>query len=520
MSLEAHAVHVPAPALVVCAVIIAVLLWRRRVSCSRLSLPLPPGPRPLPIIGNLFDLPMQHMEESLRDMNAQYGDVVYLDVCGQPMVILGTHDGAIELLEKRASNYSSRQFSSMAELTGLSWLLSGVPYGDRWRAIRRNFHQHMNARAITKYRSVQERETKNFLVRLLENPKDFSAHGRFMFGSAIMRIVYGLDVAKSDNNKYVHMAEEAMTAFNLTFIPGKYLAETFPILRYIPKWFPGAQFKRDAAGWQPAILRMRNSSWEGAMETMAIHSMVLDLMERGEDEEIAKDAAASVYLGASDTTLSTMQTFFAAMATYPEVQKRAQAELDTVVGPHRLPTLDDENVLPYVSALVKECLRWKLVTPLGVAHVSHEEDEYKGYRIPKGSVMVPNIWAYSRDLRCYADPEEFKPERFLKDGALDRSVLDPSMFVFGFGRRICPGKHFAQATLFTLLSSILHTFWISLPADETGNPVPLNLTMTLGVVSYPEPFDCSIKPRSSAAEALIRTLQDEQKIAEDMHIEV
>ena len=87
-----------------------------------------------------------------------------------------------------------------------------------------------------------------------------------------------------------------------------------------------------------------------------------------------------------------MQTFFAAMANYPEAQRRAQTELDTVVGPDRLPTLDDETDLPYVCALISECLRWKSVTPTGVAHLSIEEDEYRGYRIPKGSLVVSNIW--------------------------------------------------------------------------------------------------------------------------------
>lgn len=90
--------------------------------------------------------------------------------------------------------------------------------------------------------------------------------------------------------------------------------------------------------------------------------------------------------------LSTVQTFFAAMAMNPDVQKLAQAELDSAVGPRRLPNLDDEPDLPYVNALIKECLRWRSVTPLGMAHKSMEENEYKGYRIPKGSIVVSNIW--------------------------------------------------------------------------------------------------------------------------------
>ena len=150
------------------------------------------------------------------------------------------------------------------------------------------------------------------------------------------------------------------------------------------------------------------------------------------------------------------------MANYPEAQKRAQAELDTVVGPHRLPTLDDEKHLPYVRALIRECLRWQSVTPTGVAHVSLQEDEYKGYRIPQGSLVVSNVWyvvsiwivqdgdlagsvatsrAYSRDTRHFKDPEDFRPERFLKDGQLDPSVLDPSMVSFGYGRRCVIAQH-------------------------------------------------------------------------------
>ena len=80
------------------------------------------------------------------------------------------------------------------------------------------------------------------------------------------------------------------------------------------------------------------------------------------------------------------------MASYPEVQKRAQAELAAVVGPHRLPTFADKNDLPYVSALIKECFRWKPVVPLALVHLSMEEDEYKGDRIPARAAVVSNPW--------------------------------------------------------------------------------------------------------------------------------
>ena len=91
-------------------------------------------------------------------------------------------------------------------------------------------------------------------------------------------------------------------------------------------------------------------------------------------------------------TLSTLRTFFAAMAANPDVQKRAQEELDSVIGLGRLPTLEDKPSLPYISALIKECLRWRSVVPLSVPHVLTEDDEYKGYYLPKGSLVISNIW--------------------------------------------------------------------------------------------------------------------------------
>lgn len=82
------------------------------------------------------------------------------------------------------------------------------------------------------------------------------------------------------------------------------------------------------------------------------------------------------------------------MARYPAVQVRAQKELDSVLGRSTLPSLSDrENRrLPYIDALIKEVLRWNSALPLGVPHVCTEDDEYSGYKIPKGAVVLPNVW--------------------------------------------------------------------------------------------------------------------------------
>lgn len=142
------------------------------------------------------------------------------------------------------------------------------------------------------------------------------------------------------------------------------------------------------------------------------------------------------------------------MVLYPKAQAKAQAEIDSVLGEGHLPTFADESSLPYLSAVVSEVLRWEVVAPLAILHLSTGEDNYNGYTIPKGTLVIPNSWyvlnlllilcecqqseprAVLNDEKTYSNPSEFEPERFMKDGKYDSSVQDPMTAAFGYGRRI------------------------------------------------------------------------------------
>ncbi|KAI0357869.1 CyP450 monooxygenase [Trametes cingulata] len=456
------------------------------------------------------------MGQKFGEMSKQYGDVLYLDAFGQPMIILGSHEAANELLEKRSANYSDRMPSVMRLIAGWEWTFVLMPYGQAWRRRRKEMHQFLHPGAVVQYRPLQQKETLKFLRRLLAQPDAFLYHVRHSFASTIMQVSYGIEIAE-ENDPYVTAVEEGVATFNEALVPGAFLVETFPILQYIPSWFPGGGFKRKAAKWQKIAHNMRDAPFEKTLEAIregtAQPSIAAKLMEHAPKKEgaefehekiIARDVSALAYAAGADTTISTVQTFFMAMTCYPEVQKKAQKELDTVVGQNRLPTFEDRDSLPYINAVAKECLRWQSVVPLGIPHRSLADDEYKGYFIPAGSAVIANLWAFSRDSRVYPDPERFIPERFLKDGKIDPAVQDPNTIVFGYGRRICPGKHFAEASLFLMVASILHTFSIEQALDEQGKPIQPEAKMTYGVISYPVPFPCSIKPRSATAVSLIQ----------------
>ncbi|KII84600.1 hypothetical protein PLICRDRAFT_179410 [Plicaturopsis crispa FD-325 SS-3] len=147
----------------------------------------------------------------------------------------------------------------------------------------------------------------------------------------------------------------------------------------------------------------------------------------------------------------------------------------------------------------------------GVAHVVTAEDVYEGYRIPAGSVVIPNQWAMLHDETLYPNPSTFSPERFLDaEGRIDPTVKDPAQIAFGFVRRICPGRYLALSSLYMTIASVLATFNIEKAVDADGLPItPSGEYMPSGVVISPLPFKVSIKPRSAATKAAI---QDQQNV--------
>lgn len=156
------------------------------------------------------------------------------------------------------------------------------------------------------------------------------------------------------------------------------------------------------------------------------------------------------------------------MAIHPEIQKKAQGEIDQLLGGGRLPTLADQDHLPYISALIKEIYRWHTPLPISIPKLLREDDNYKGYHLPKGATIIENVWAIFHDSAMYPEPHKFNPERFLKDGKLNPSVRDPDDRVFGSARRICPGKHFANRAIFLRIATILATFDIEPGMNDNG----------------------------------------------------
>ncbi|KAI0741731.1 cytochrome P450 [Daedaleopsis nitida] len=501
----------------VTAAIVFLVLHERRLRW-RWRFQLPPGPRPLPILGNALDMPKENLGYALSEMARKYGKMVYLDVLGQPMIIVASYKIANELLDKRSANYSNRPTSVMVQLAGLSWVSVLKQYGQEWRQHRRVFHQWFNSEVVVKLQPIQLKITRDLVRRLLDSPQDLLEQLKFSFAATTLRLAYGIVVTEPDDEYYQMIERISVIGENLT-VPGRYAVDAIPFLRFLPKWFPGAGFRRYAAESQQEISSIIDKLYNTARTMAEVgtegDSVVSQLLYKAKSSSSSQEAAdlevlckavtATIYTAGSDTTNSAMQAFFLAMALHPDIQKKAQAEIDAVVGVDRLPEFSDRKALPYVNAIVKELLRWHIVAPIGVPHQTISDDDYAGYFIPAGTIITTNLWAMSRDPDVYPDPETFKPERFLDEhGQLDLKAGDPSEFAFGFGRRICPGRHFAEASMFILCASMLYAFNIKPPIDESGQPLKLTYqTSGEGVVSHVVFHEYIMQSRSPQVERLI-----------------
>ncbi|KAG2059751.1 cytochrome P450 [Suillus hirtellus] len=465
--------------------------------------PLPPGPTPLPILGNVLSLDAARPWQTFNAWRSTYGDLVYARLLNKPVVVINSEEVAKDLFEGRSTIYSDKPQSIVYEHFGADSMASLLPYGDRWRLHRRILHQAFRQVETPTYHAMQLCCTRKMLFRVLQDPGEYSRHFEMFSASSILSIAYDYE-AKARDDPMVHVMERYLDRAVVALTPGvTVILETFPFLLKLPNWFPGATFKRASLECLKAAHDMKEIPFQFVQERMATGVTApclvadnLNKMGRLNDAVITtavKEVACMAFAAAFETTTATLLVFILAMVLNPEVQTKAQAEIDRIVGKDRLPDFDDRPALPYIDAILRETLRWQPVLPFGMPGATTTSDVYKGYFIPKGVVLFTNTWAITHDEKKYPSPDEFKPERFLhEDGSLTSDTMGSG---FGFGRRICVGRYAADASLWIAMASFLAIFSAHKALDEHGMDVPVVPKFSTGLIIHPEKFPCRIVPR-------------------------
>ncbi|TDL17085.1 cytochrome P450 [Rickenella mellea] len=477
--------------------LVAVRLYQLR------SRKLPPGPRAsfwaFGVNKALRKKPTEHVWKTFSAWGKQYGPLISYYLGNKPVIVITKADLAWELLEKRGDIYSDRPRQVMAqELLSRNLRLLGQRYGERFKKLRTIQTQGMSGHQALTYRQMQTYESAVLMRDILQDPAAISTHIQRFATSIVFSISYGTRIQNLDaeivenNNLAVNHASRYMK-------PGAYIADTYPSLLWLPKPLQWFRYEPERLHkwmnelyiklFREVAVKMEN----GTVRECASSRALTPGKSLGLTETELAWAVSAPFTAGVDTTKASSLVFILEMLHHPHIMKKAQEEIDRVIGDKRMPAFADEDQLPYLAALMKESLRWIPIAPSGVPHAVTKDDYFNGYFIPKGATVFANLRDMMYDPELFPDPEVFRPERFLD--TKNPRLIDFNL-PFGFGRRICPGLHVASQSLWIFMARLLWAYDILPALDADKKPVLPDLEAFVGMlVVQPARFECRFVPR-------------------------
>ncbi|KAG1822434.1 cytochrome P450 [Suillus subaureus] len=359
--------------LVILSISFVVVTALRRFIKSRQTKPsLPPGPVPIPLLGNILSINTKKPWLTYTRCHAIYGDLVFARILDQDTVVINSQHVAQALLEKRSWIYSDRPYVATVEPCGWSINFGFTGCNDEWHRCRRLFHQTFRPDSALKFHPMQMRRAREMIVNLIDDPQHYHSHFATFTSSIGMSTIYGYQPSARDDPLVQIMENALIVGLEMMTPERAALLKAFPFLLKLPDWCWGSSIKRDA---RTSTNRMREmsdvpfrytqqhmaDSW--SLERLSIVAENLRQIEKQDEaskpmsDTALKKTATTAMIGAYDTTTSTLMAFALAMVSYPDVQRRAQAELNSVIGRDRLPAFEDRASLPYVESILRETLR-------------------------------------------------------------------------------------------------------------------------------------------------------------------
>ncbi|KAE9386355.1 cytochrome P450 [Gymnopus androsaceus JB14] len=457
---------------------------------------IPPGPVGLPILGS-FPFLTHYPELTLDYWAKRFGPLYSLWLGNQLFVIISDPVIVRDLMVTNGAIFSSRKemfLKSQIIFAGRG--ITATPYNDRWRKHRRLSTVALSARAVDGYTHVLDYEATILIKELMKYGKAGAApinpqpHAGRCSLNNMLTVAFGTRTDSIDHPLVAKALALSREFMNCTG-PVSNMTDFVPLLQHIPGNY---------------MIKRAKVLFQGLVDTYGRHEKVPDclvktLVELKDKEELSHlDMAilcSAFMIGGVETTASIMQWFSALIPAYPDIQKKAQDELDRVVGRNRLPNAEDEKNLPYIHAIIKEVERCHNPFWLGTPHVNTEDFTYRSQFIPKDTVVVLNTYTMHHDPQRHPEPFRFNPDRYVRDSTLSSESANlPNPFerdhwMFGVGRRICPGMWVAEREIFLVISRLLWTFKME---EIPGEPIDLKEYDGLSGRS-PVPFRIKMTPR-------------------------
>ncbi|KIA75902.1 hypothetical protein HK57_00307 [Aspergillus ustus] len=484
---------------------------------------LPAGPPTEFIWGNT----KQHRQINLLYPQYQYAKwaqkygPVYTVMLGDTahVIVSGLREVRDIFIKQGAS--SQNRPPSRFQLLMRDGFFPGLNNGEKWRQSRKMWQAILNGSAAKQYLPYQELETRQLLFDLLRAPEGWRDHVERYSNSVAMTMVNGRRIVDAADPR---IKETIQDLYDLaeTGVRGAFL-DSWPFLWNLPEWmFPvRKQARKIAAKHREFIWRNysdvaeRSRQGEGEALPSVNHAIQEKLRQGwpGVSEIEGAEIGHHLLTGTTDTTASTLINWVAAMCLYPEAQKRAQEEIDRVVGPNRLPTDEDAANLPYIQQVIQETQRWITAVPLSLPRAANAPVHWGKFTIPEETGLIMNSHAVHNDPDIFPEPDKFIPERWRGKAHASSNTNGDSqlLFTFGTGRRVCPGQHLAERSLFLVVSHWLWGFDTLQATDDGGDKIPIDKDdLRPGFIVCLNPFAAKITPRTPQHRKVIESTWEEE----------
>ncbi|KAI6793582.1 putative cytochrome P450 [Hortaea werneckii] len=505
---------------------------------------LPPGPPTLPVLGNIHQIPKQGVHFQFTEWARQYGGIYTLKLGTGTAAVITDPRLVKQLLDRKSSKYAERPRSYVANLIAGGDHILLMDYGNQWRETRKLFHSHFMEKMVeSEHIKVQEAEARQMLRDYLIEPEQHMLHPKRYSNSITMSLVWGVRTPTA-HTRHMHRLYDVMEVWSKVMETGATPpVDIYPFLHWLPQrvftnWIDRATHVRNEMNNLYADflydIRLRRKQVGNRGSFM---DKVLDSAENEKRPEGLTFSDHELYFmggtateGGSDTSASIITAFVHAMVAYPEIQRKAQLQIDSVVGPDRSPTWQDFPRLPYIAQCVKETMRWRPVTPLAFPHALAEDDwisaataaDETQYLLPKGTTIILNAWGIHHDPSRFPNPETFDPDHYASTAARTLATdlangpwEKRDHYGYGAGRRFCPGAHLAERNLFLAMAKLLWGFHILAPAQDKKEGRPANLDLdpqtgySAGFLVCAKDFAAEFEVRGREREATIRREYDE-----------
>ncbi|KAK2884277.1 hypothetical protein Q8A67_017914 [Cirrhinus molitorella] len=459
----------------------------------------PPGPIPLPFIGNVFNLDAKQPHIQLTTLSDHYGNIFSLRLGSLNTVVVNTYSMVKKVLSDQANIFTGRPTNDVTKRIIKS---QGVTFnnGYSWKQQRRFTLSTLKYFGVGK-RSLEViiMEEYKFLHQTIMDTNGLPCDPHYFINNAVSNIICSMVFGKRfeyTDQRFLNMLRLMSKALKLQTSVWIQLYGAFPrVMHFLPgphkdlfscfhqvRAFIKEEVDKHYADWDPSSPRDFIDCYLSEIQKRK------DDLEAGFHEEGLQYAVLDLFVAGTETTSTTLLWAFVYMMKYPEIQEKVQEEIDKVVGLSCRPNMDDRSSMPYTDAVIHEVQRMGNVVPLSVPRMTNEDTILEGYFIPKGTQIIPNLTSVLFDQSKWKTPHSFDPQNFLNAQGLFEK---PEAFIpFSAGKRSCPGESLARTELFLFFTSFLQSFTLS-PPEGTQTSLDFKFGMTLS----PKPFKMNFTPR-------------------------